>query len=208
MQPKNYEPVYVSVPTEKLDHLRTYFPGFYAAEHKQFLVLSRFPIIESYLSETDQFQTVKVNINNQALTLFNVHMPVHLDLGLTPFNGFFQAISGSNKARAIGFNALESDVANTTGDYLIAGDFNTTHQMGQMKALEATTVDLFNYGNEPFPSTFSLRGFSVWKIDHVLLNNGSQFKVTEFKNIRLDDLSDHTAQKFTLALPSTNTASE
>ena len=181
------------------DDFKNHFRDYYFAADQQFLVLSRYPILGHSLDSSDQFQRVDLDLGERTLRIFNVHMLLHLEFKNPLSQEFYEVLSRRHQARVLGFDNLKKDLNQTQTDYLILGDFNSTSAMGNMKELLNTHHNLFNYSGEILPVTFEFFGLGLWQIDYALLNLSSHFQVADFKNLNLNQFSDHYAQALTLA---------
>ena len=185
---------------DKSDEILGYFPDYYLSHQQQFLVISKFPIVQSYLDSSDQFQVVDIAIQNYSLRLFNVHVALHLEFKSPATSAFYQALERRYDTRSIAFEQLELAINSTNSDYLVAGDFNSPKTMGTMTKLKQTHVDLFRYAPERIPLTFEFNGLRLWRFDYFFANNDHRFDVINFRNFPIPALSDHNAQRLVIAI--------
>jgi len=185
---------------DKSDEILSYFPGYYLTHQQQFMVISKFPIVQSYLDSSDQFQVVDVAIKDYPLRLFNVHVALHLEFKNPATLAFYQALERRFYTRAIAFDQLQLAIKSTNSDYLVAGDFNSPKTMGTMTQLKQSHVDLFRYAPQRVPLTFEFNGLRLWRFDYMFANNEHRFNVIDFHNFPVPALSDHNAQRLVIAI--------
>lgn len=189
---------YMSV--EDTSELEERFPNYYFVANHQFLVISKYPIVESWLDRSEQYQVVDIDIDGLPFRIFNVHMLLHVELENPLKRKFYEGLSNRFDARVVGFNNLESDIMKTDIEYVVAGDFNSTPNMGTMDELFSSHKNIFRYTDEYFPSTIKFLGASFWQIDYVFLKKNSYFNIKSFTNESAEHLSDHKMQLFELWL--------
>ncbi|HYH02355.1 MAG TPA: endonuclease/exonuclease/phosphatase family protein [Bacillota bacterium] len=181
--------------------IRNTFPGFYFATLRQFVLISRFPILASHLDSSEQYAYYDLKIYGRVIRVFNVHILLHLEME-NPFRrGYYEALQRRFEGRKLAFRNLLRDLRLTQTDYLIAGDFNSTKAMGVMGNLLRETTDAVKYSSEVIPVTITFNGLRLWRFDYVLLaKKARHLKVKSFKILDCAQLSDHNPQTVVLNL--------
>ncbi len=174
------------------ERIKKEFPGYYFSINDQFVIISRFPIKNSYTDYSEQYAVTDVDIKGRNVRFYNVHMLLHIEITnpLKPY--FYNALYKRFLVRQIGFKDLNMDLKNEKSDYFVAGDFNSTKAMGVMDNLLKNHIDGVKYSNDILPLSYKLYGFKLWRIDFSLLpkaNDNIRFKT--YKTISPENLSDH-----------------
>lgn len=181
------------------ERLRREFPGYDLAIHNQFVILSRFPIENSYPDYSEQYAVADINIEGRLVRIYNVHIILHLEMD-NPLNpNFYEGLQRRFAARHLAFQNLKADIQNWKLDYLIAGDFNSTKAMGVMNELFDKNIDVVTYSGEWFPVTFTFKGLNLWRFDYQLIGKASRnIRVKSYQNMDPQGLSDHNPQLLVL----------
>lgn len=168
------------------------FPGYYYSPNFQFVIISRYPIIQSYLDSSEQFAVSDININGIAVRFFNVHMVLHLKPSNPLAIEFYHDMHRRFLARRIGFTNLLNNINNTVSDYLIAGDFNTTKHMGSLNSLYRNHFDAIKFSNDLYSNTFKYHGLRFWRLDYIFVpKHTKQINVKSMQILDDQKLSDH-----------------
>jgi hypothetical protein len=192
-----FPPHYLAI--DDRNRLAKEFPGYYIRTHLQFVLVSRFPIINDHVDDSEQYAVYDVNISGRLVRFFNVHMLLHIEPGNPLAANFYQGVRQRHCARQLGFTNLKKDIQNTRMDYFIAGDFNSTTAMGMMNDLLKGHVDGIQYSNELIPLSFEFHGLRLWRFDYGLVSKSNDnITIKSYQNIDQEGLSDHNPQSMVL----------
>lgn len=188
---------YLTVDDRK--RIRAEFPGYHLVTDRQFVVISRYPILRSHADASEQYAVTDIEIGGRRVRFFNVHMLLHIEPE-NPFGAYFYAaLHRRYVARQMAFRALERDLRHSGPDYLLAGDFNSTKAMGVMHGLLTEHLDAVSYTREWLPLTFSWMGLYFWRFDYVLLpKENENLQLESFRKLGQEGLSDHNPQYLVL----------
>lgn len=176
-----------------IDLLKKDFPEYTIVQRSELITMTKFEIVEVLWKESDSFMRVDVRLPNaEVISLYNVHIPVQIaPRGL---DGTIPYMQVNHERRVREFAKLELVVSqNNSFPYIVAGDFNTTANMGMMKNLKATLKDSQNVSGNLFPATWQIRNLNLWRIDYVFANGDIRFLTHE--DVNPQNISDHWGQK-------------
>ncbi len=168
------------------------FPGHYLMTVNQFVIISRFPIKKYKLDYSEQYAYADIDINGRVIRFFNTHMLLHIE-PVSPLRSYFyDALNRRYKARKIAFEDLEKDIKETTTDYFVSGDFNSTKAMGIMDTLFEDNIDASRFSDDHMPFTFEFKGLKLWRFDYAFINKYSKsLYIESMKTMSHQGLSDH-----------------
>ncbi|GAA1799519.1 endonuclease/exonuclease/phosphatase family protein [Luedemannella flava] len=209
-------------PIDKLAEIKREFPGYEIVANSELITLSRLPIVSSraldgsaWLSAergsapppgTDflPYWTTKtlrtdIVVGGGTVAFYNVHIPVQLDGGRSPFTGrFYSVIREQSARREASWRALTADLDTVSGPALVSGDFNSTSAMGELDVLRDRLRQQEVTSGGLYPSTWDARGHGWWRLDHVFA--GGSLDVYTYDIRDSAGLSDHKAQELKVGL--------
>jgi endonuclease/exonuclease/phosphatase (EEP) superfamily protein YafD len=197
---------------DDLARLRAAFPGYAIAVRGELLTLSRFPIVAEPPVGPDRelagqaatpwlavFDTAKVlrtdlRVGSGVASVYNVHLPVQIDVTRSPltagFYGFARQAEGQRQAQLRG---LEADVRANRQPLLIAGDFNTSPAMGDLRGLRSLVRDAAGSGTALYPASWQAGAWpSLWRLDWAF--TGNQLRAYRMAFLDPQGMSDHRLQ--------------
>jgi endonuclease/exonuclease/phosphatase family metal-dependent hydrolase len=191
--PENY------VEIDDIAKIRETFPGYYIAINKQFVTISRYPILSSYCDPSEQYAVTDIILDTNLVRFFNVHILLHIEPE-NPFTFYFyNALFNRFTARKRALMNLKQAIKDSKSDYFIAGDFNSTKAMGIFNSLLTNNIDAACYANDIIPLTFEYWGLKLWRMDYILIGKtNSNVKVIDFHSREHEGLSDHDPLYMTL----------
>jgi endonuclease/exonuclease/phosphatase (EEP) superfamily protein YafD len=200
-----------------MDLVRARFPGYHVAVKGEFLTLSRFPIVRTKAlharglppdrSPWHDFWSVKtlrtdLKIGERVLSVYNVHIQTPIGtnrniLGRT----FHRQLKEQYTRRKAQFRALTDDIESNPLPTLVAGDFNSTSAMGDMRGIRSLLTDATPTQRSLYPVSFPVTGIipRLWRLDWVFTDSG--VKVHRYAFRGSEGLSDHKAQSLLVSLP-------
>lgn len=196
------------------------FPGYTVVTRGELLTLSRFPVVATPPVGPDraiagrldvdwqtEFRTAKVLrtdllVSGRVLSVYNVHIPVHVDPGLNPLSGgFYDYVRHADAQRQAQYQGLVVDIATNPHPTLLAGDFNTTPAMGDLSALRATMRDAADASRSLYPVSWQSGGWlRFWRLDWTFVTRGVRVYRYAFGDAQ--GMSDHRPQDMTVSVPS------
>lgn len=184
---------------DDLDEVKYYFEGYTVVKKTEFLTITKLPVIQSYREEESYYLRVDVQVDQDILSLYNVHMPVHINTAIIP-NVYRFAVDLKHRYdfRNQEFNRLIKDIKNNSNKYYISGDFNTTKSMGKIQDVISLGKDTAYAGDNLFNATWEVDNIRLWRIDFNIAHN--DLKVLNYKEVDPLNYSDHWAQLVTIQL--------
>ncbi len=184
---------------DDLKEIQSIFKDYTVVKKTEFLTITKLPIVKTYTEEESYYLRVDVQVNKNILSLYNVHMPVHINTARLPdVYKFAVDLKHRFDFRNQEFGKLINDIKSNSNEYYISGDFNTTRSMGKIHDVLALGKDAASAGDNLFNATWSLNEIKLWRIDYNIVHNG--LKVTSYRELNPGSLSDHWAQLVTIQL--------
>jgi endonuclease/exonuclease/phosphatase (EEP) superfamily protein YafD len=189
------------------------FPGYTAIERGELLTLTRLPVRQvvalpaepapgsTWRQVYEQVKSLRVDVTagGRSMSLYNVHMPIPLDL-VSPLSArFHEQLRLRAAARDRQFTALERDVHGNDNPILVAGDFNTSPAMGELRPLAGELDDAAGANRSLYPASWrSYWPVSLWRLDWAFTSD----QVAVRRNAFVDPLgmSDHSLQRIELTV--------
>ena len=126
------------------------------------------------------------------VSAYNVHLPVQMDARLT--TGFLGEVRRRTMARDQQYRGLLRDVAGNPSPVLVAGDFNTSPSMGDLRGLRARLVDAVRANPSLYPVTWPANTWlRLWRLDWVFTTRDVQVYRYDFTDPH--GMSDHRVQR-------------
>ncbi|MDG4799936.1 endonuclease/exonuclease/phosphatase family protein [Micromonospora sp. WMMD980] len=201
-------------PAPDPERLRRAFPGYTVVARGELLTLSRFPVVarpavgpgaglaaDPGADFGRVFAAAKVLradllVGGRVLSTYNVHLPVQVNLAPRRFLGYVRERDRARRAQLAG---LRADLAANPGPVLVAGDFNTTAAMGDLRPLRDRLRDAADANADVYPASWPAgRLPAAWRLDWTLTS-----RTVRVHRYTLDDprgLSDHRAQTAVVTL--------
>ncbi|GAA3815629.1 endonuclease/exonuclease/phosphatase family protein [Sphaerisporangium flaviroseum] len=199
---------------DDLSRLRREFPGYHIAVQGELVTLSRFPIVATprvgparALGPTSPWRSVfdlskvlrtDLRVGASVLTAYNVHIPAQYKLGDDPLTPrFYTDLYGRDSARRAQFGGLRFDIGANRNPVVVAGDFNTTAAMGDLRGLPARLSDAGHAAGSLYPASWPAAGPTLWRLDWTF-TAGPQ--VHRYRFLDPQGMSDHHAQEVLISL--------
>lgn len=202
---------------DDMARIRREFPQYHVAVQGELVTLSRYPIVSRpaigpYRATAraassgqspdwyDVYRTGKVlrtdvRVRGQVVSLYNVHIPVQVDMResfLTPT--FYRVIHDREAARRAQYKGLLDDIGGNRNPLLVAGDFNTTAAMGDLSPLRSALDDAADHGGSVLPISWNEQGrLRLWRLDWTFTSAG--LETYRYELTALPDVSDHRLQE-------------
>lgn len=198
------------------EQLRRWFPGYQRYEIGELVTLSRYPILSvrplpadpapgtpwETVLDTAKVLRTDLQVGDHRISVYNVHVSVQLDGGgaLTP--RFFQGVRRQAAKRQTQYRTLAADIATNSMPTLVAGDFNTSPAMGELRRLRGRMQDAITVNESLYPVSWSVGGHRLWRLDWAFVGHG--LKPISYRFRDPAGLSDHLAQDLRLSLPASD----
>lgn len=209
---------------DELNRIRAEFPGYHVAVASELITISRVPIVawrpidaSPRLSAAEgvappagtdwrDYYTTKalrtdLRVGDRLVSLYNVHLAVQIDLGKSPLStDFYRFVRGQFHRRAAQLETLRADLAANPNPVLVAGDFNATSWMRQLRTL-CDTLRCHDPARPSWlPASWPVRGLPrLWRLDWVL--SRGDVTVADYRFLPGNDMSDHLPQRVSLSVP-------
>jgi endonuclease/exonuclease/phosphatase family metal-dependent hydrolase len=173
------------------------FPGYTILVKHELVVLSRLPVVAIPPVEPLSVLRVDVRAGGRVLSLYDVHVPIQADYRRSPLTwSFYRGVRDQDRSRRFLLRALEADVRANPLALLVAGDFNTTPAMGDLRSLAALADDAARASRQLYPRSWHAGPLHLWRLDWALTRNG--VRVHSYDLHDPAGMSDHDAQDLTL----------
>jgi endonuclease/exonuclease/phosphatase (EEP) superfamily protein YafD len=183
------------VPIDDLTRIKAEFPGYRVVVKGQLVTLSRLPVIaQPPVGDKDVLRVDVRTPRGTALSTYNVHIPAQLDPTLSPLSpGFYRTMAGRADQRAHCYDALAASASGDKDAGLIAGDFNTTPAMGDIRRAAVLGQDAAAQGRSVYPVSWNEHGaLRLWRLDWGFVRGGATVRAYRLTQPR--GMSDHSAQ--------------
>nr|MDT0657613.1 endonuclease/exonuclease/phosphatase family protein [Micromonospora sp. DSM 115978] len=204
-----------------LAELRRRFPGYDVASVGEMLTMSRYPIVAQggldswpYLADPTvggppagsdfpdyyRYKILRTDllVGPWTLSAYNVHIPVQLDVSMDPTTAEFTAFMRAQQdRRQAHYRALDEDLATNPAVQLVAGDFNATSAMGELRRLGGRLRDATSASDQLYPVSWPADGRGLWRLDWAFTNESA--RVHDYRIVPSHGLSDHRAQLLSLS---------
>lgn len=198
-------------PIEDERRLREAFPGHTAVVGNGQVTLSRLPVERAEPTAAERVLRTDLRLpgpdggSGHVVSFYNVHIPVQLRLVSPLRREFYRAMRDRALHRRREYAALLREVAANELPALIAGDFNTSPAIGEVRHIRRLGRDAARSGRDLHPAGWNARRRRWWRLDWALTRPGTGAALTVHRH-RLrhpEGLSDHRVQEITLtAAPS------
>ncbi|MEI5100018.1 endonuclease/exonuclease/phosphatase family protein [Streptomyces sp. PmtG] len=138
-------------------------------------------------------------IRDTTVSFYNVHVAAQVDRSLSPFGTqFYRVIKDANARRKDQYAALAKDVDGNPYAAVVAGDFNTSPAMGDLRAIDSKLQDATLPSTGLNPLSWNSEGIELWRLDWAFTTDDLQ--VHRYRLLDPEGMSDHRAQQLTLSL--------
>ncbi|WP_405147527.1 endonuclease/exonuclease/phosphatase family protein [Sphaerisporangium sp. NBC_01403] len=208
---------------DDLPRIRREFPGYHVAAASELVTISRLPIAASrpvdasaLMSPADgsappagtgwrDYYTTKalrtdIRVGGDLVSFYNVHLAVQVDIRLSPFSpAFYRVIHDQYHRREAELRTLSADLSANGNPAVIAGDFNSTSLMADVRRLCERSRCHDPSGPSPLPLSWPTEGMPrLWRLDWVLSQGG--LDVTGYHFTPSKGMSDHLAQSLSVSV--------
>ncbi|AZR43338.1 endonuclease/exonuclease/phosphatase family protein [Marinobacter salarius] len=180
--------------TNRIAALEAVVGNYFVSANGEVVTVSRYPsMLQKNFGDGTAMRTDYQLAEDGILSIYNVHIPVHLHLDLlsTPAE-FVKDLYNLTDVRQSLKSEIIADIENNDNNILVAGDFNTTVSMNTVNWFRKNMTDAYSAPNcTNRYGTWSLGDVISWRIDYVFLS--PTINPESYCTIDLPDISDHKA---------------
>lgn len=199
-----------------LHRLRQEFPGYHLVIRGELLTMTKLKVLgvrpvgpdpgelpdEDWWKVFEAAKVLRTDLlyNGSALSVYNVHIPMQLSQRTLVSPGFYLDVNDNDLKRRAQFEGLSADVKANPHPSLVAGDFNTTPAMGDMRWLTSVATDALRANRSVYPVSWrDDTWMPFWRLDWAFTRGGVKVHRYEFGDPR--EMSDHRTQELTVSVP-------
>lgn len=185
----------VIAPIDDRANLQRAFPGYHLVVKGQLVTLSRLPVVG--VPATSDENLLRVDLATPRGTRFatyNVHVPAQLDPTANPLSGgFYTTLRQRAHDRSRTYTALRASAGPDRSPGVIAGDFNTTAAMGDLRKAAGLGTDAAQAGRNVLPLSWNAhQPVGLWRLDWMFVRGG--LRVRRYHLLDPWGTSDHRVQ--------------
>ena len=191
--------------------LHAAFPGYTMVERGELLTISRLPVVgvrvlgttPAGTSYQDYYQAVKslrtdVRTGGRVVSLYNVHIPIQIDLSSPLRATFYRLLRARAGSRRVQYHALARDIDANPLPKLVAGDFNTSPDMGEIHTILGRLHSATAANRSLYPTSWNAHWWPrLWRLDWAFTSSDVHVYRYAFRDPQ--GMSDHRAQDLLIA---------
>ncbi len=173
------------------------FPGYQVVMKGQLVTISRLPVVT--VPDLAAPEILRVDVRPvpgaSVLSTYNAHIPVQLG-PFSPVTGLFYRVVRERAAeRDRQIHQLAADLAANPGPAVVAGDFNASPAVGDVRRLESVGTDAIRANRSIYPVSWNChrRLLRMWRLDWAFVSGGAAVQRYEF--LDPGGRSDHCVQR-------------
>ncbi|MFY1632993.1 endonuclease/exonuclease/phosphatase family protein [Solwaraspora sp. WMMB335] len=202
--------------------LRERFPDYQIVAVGELLTMSRYPVVREHALDASPYLTdprlggpppgsdfadyyrykilrTDLLVAGTVLSAYNVHIPVQLDVSVDPRRPEFTAFMRAQEIRRQAhYRAVEADLADNPAPAVLAGDFNATSAMGELRVLGRRLRDALPASQEIHPVSWPDGSATLWRLDWAFTTG--PVRVHDYRMVPGRGMSDHRGQLVTLSV--------
>lgn len=183
------------------------FPGYQIVSAGELITISRFPVTSAGEPAPEkwhaQYESVKIlrtdlRIADTITAIYNVHIPAQIRAFDKPLTRkFYTSLRHRFFARRAQFRLLEENIDARPGPTLVAGDFNSTSAMAEMRGLFRRCRPANGVSRSLYPGSWPAKRFAPWQLDWIFTR---ALTVHDYRLLDPQGLSDHRVQYSVISL--------
>nr|WP_269328379.1 endonuclease/exonuclease/phosphatase family protein [Kineosporia mesophila] len=192
----------VVLPINDLVALRRHFPRYRIFVSGELVTLVRDELATAKAPVQVAPDVLRVDVrvpDGQDASIYNVHIPAQLDPGLSPLSGaFYRTLNERDRSRRQEYRALTTDLRANTRPTVVAGDFNTSSAMGDLRSVRDLATDAGRVSRSLYPVSWSEHrpaALRLWRLDWTFLRNA---EAEDYRLESAEGMSDHALQAITV----------
>ncbi|WJK35276.1 endonuclease/exonuclease/phosphatase family protein [Solwaraspora sp. WMMA2065] len=209
----------------RVDHraeLRERFPDYQIVAVGELLTMSRYPVVRHHALDATPYLTDRqlggpppgsdfadyyrhkilrtdLLVGGTVFSAYNVHIPVQLDVSMDPRRPEFTAFMRAQEIRRQAHHrAVVADLAGNPAPVLLAGDFNATAAMGELRALGRRLRDALPASQQIHPVSWPDGNIPLWRLDWAF--TAGPVRVHDYRMVPGRGMSDHRGQLVTVSV--------
>lgn len=179
------------------------FAGYEVVVKGELVTASRLPVVEvpPLAAENVLRVDIRATHGGSVLSTYNVHLPVQL-AALNPLRReFYQVVRRRAHDRNSHYQCLAGDLAANVQPSLVAGDFNASPAVGDLRRLTDVATDAIHANRSIYPVSWDAnrRMLRLWRLDWAFAHGGTDVRRYEF--LSTSGRSDHHIQSLLVTTP-------
>jgi endonuclease/exonuclease/phosphatase (EEP) superfamily protein YafD len=179
------------------------FAGYEVVVKGELVTASRLPVVgvPALTAENVLRVDIRVTPGGRVLSTYNVHIPVQLP-ALSPLRReFYQVVRRRAHYRNSHYQCLADDLAANVQPSLVAGDFNASPAVGDLRRLAGVATDAIHANRSIYPVSWddNRRMLKLWRLDWAFADGGTDVRRYEF--LSPSGRSDHQIQSLLVTIP-------
>jgi endonuclease/exonuclease/phosphatase (EEP) superfamily protein YafD len=179
------------------------FAGYEVVVKGQLVTASRLPVVAVPPLAAENVLRVDIRAapGGSVLSTYNVHIPVQL-APLNPLRReFYQVVRWRAHDRNSHYECLAGDLAANAQPSLVAGDFNASPAVGDLRRLAGAATDAIHANRSIYPVSWDASRWMLrlWRLDWAFAGGGTAVRRYEF--LSAPGRSDHRIQSLLVAVP-------
>lgn len=199
-------------PIEDLSKLQAAFPDYQLYHAGEHVTLSRLPVVSFQPHDQSGFTRLDVEVGakdtqdtgdarqleRRVVSLYNVHIPVHMiPANLKRGMYFFQDMRSRFAWRNSSLSVFQNELVANSNPKILSGDYNTSANMPEISWFRKRFSDAFSSLHGGYPTTYGFGPFKLWRIDWVF---GEHVEFIQYHQQEHSELSDHDLMSFEFKL--------
>lgn len=185
------------------ERLFAVFADYEVVVKGQLVTASRLPVVRvpPLAAENVLRVDIRATLGGSVLSTYNVHIPVQL-APLNPLRReFYQIVRQRAHDRISHYQCLAGDLAANVQPSLVAGDFNASAAVGDLRRLAAVATDAIHANRSIYPVSWDAnrRMLRLWRLDWAFAGGGTDVRRYEF--LSTAGRSDHHIQSLLVTIP-------
>lgn len=184
------------------DRLFEAFADFKIVIKGQLVTISRLPIVD--VPDVQAPDVLRVDVQTvpqgRILSTYNVHIPVQIAPVSPLRRTFYRAMRDRAATRNVQYHYLARDLAENAQPAIVAGDFNASPAVGDLRRLAGIATDAIRANNAIYPVSWHYRKpvLRLWRLDWVFVSGDA--RVHRYDFVKATGFSDHGLQRLLVAV--------
>lgn len=184
-------------PTDRIAELKAVLKERVVDSEGEVVTVSKWPIVyrRAYSDGGPDGQVLRtdLNIDGRIVSVYNMHLPVHLHLELlgNPI-AFYRDLKANAARRELTLKTVIDDISSNKNPVVVGGDFNASYAMNGAGWFRTHLSDAYAAAHCERPGdTFTMNKIMSWRIDYIYVSK--ELTPTGYCTETRDDISDHRA---------------
>ena len=184
-------------PTNRIAELKAVLKERVVDSEGEVVTVSKWPIVyrRAYSDGGPDGQVLRtdLNIDGRIVSVYNMHLPVHLHMELlaNPM-AFYRDLKANAARRERTLKTVIDDISSNKNPVVVGGDFNASYAMHGADWFRTHLSDAYAAAHCERPGdTFTMNKIMSWRIDYIYVSK--QLTPTGYCTETREDISDHRA---------------